>query len=115
MAHKLRGAQFLENGYFAVTGRETNYRLNLTGRGIVAETRSVNVIRWNNAFEGRLNNLFGRSRDDVEGELMPTQILQQLRKQSDVLFQADPLANLDQVFLAHASQIGIVQQQVGEF
>src|SRR5512147_1237521 len=37
------------------------------------------------------------------------------RQQLDVLLQADALACLDQVLLAYAAVLGVVQQQIGKF
>ncbi len=43
------------------------------------------------------------------------EIRQQLRKQPDILLQADAFSGLNQMLFPHAAILWIVQQQIGEF
>ena len=46
---------------------------------------------------------------------MAVEIRQQLRKQPDILLQADAFSGLNQMLFPHAAILWIVQQQIGEF
>src|SRR6266478_6163804 len=75
---------------------------------------SMNMVRGNDAFERRLDHLFGRRRDDVKRELIPVDCLQQLRQQPDIRLEANLLSNFDQMLFANTAILRVVQQQVGE-
>jgi hypothetical protein len=46
--------------------------------------------------------------------MMSVEVRQELRQQGNVGFQADPLANLDEVFSADPAELRIVQQKIRE-
>src|SRR5579864_1882210 len=107
--------QFLEHGDLAVTRGNANDRLNFAGRRIVLELRTVNVILGNDTFKRRLDDFLGRSRNNVESEMISIQAVEQLREQANVLLQPDSFSGFDQVLLAHAAIIRVMQQQIGQF
>src|SRR5882724_4230965 len=75
---------------------------------------SMNMVRWNDALQRRLDHLFGRRGDHVKGELIPFRLLQQLRQQPDIRLEADLLSNFDQMLFADTTILRVVQQQVGK-
>ena len=74
------------------------------------------MVLGNDAFEGRLNHLDGRSREHIEIEVIAIHsVLEDLVQQFDIVFQANRLAHLIQMLLAHfLAKLGIMQQQVGQ-
>ena len=59
VAHRQRRAELLEQGHLAVAGGDTLDRLDLARCRIVPEPRAVDVLRRHDAFQRRLDHLFG--------------------------------------------------------
>ena len=73
------------------------------------------MVRGNDALEGGLDHRSGRGRDDVEREAIVVDAdLETVDEALDVLLQADLLSRLDQVLAAHASERGIVAEEIRE-
>src|SRR5262249_9180614 len=82
---------------------------------VVAEPRTEDVLRRNDAFERRLNDLLRCGRDDVEVELVALrQALQRAGKQSYVMLQPDALSGLDKMLAADTAKVRIMQNQIAE-
>src|SRR5579871_2207271 len=112
--HLHGGAEFFEHSNFAVAGRNADDRLDFTACRVVGEPRAVDVIFGHDALEGGLNHFFRSGRDDVELEMAPVEVMEQLRKHPDVLFQMHAFTDLDEMFLAHTTKFGVVQKQVSQ-
>src|SRR5438445_10681966 len=89
-----------EWGHLVVVRRDAFYRLNLPRDAVVEEPRSVDLLRWDDPLQRRLDDFLWRRGNDVEREVVPVQLAQQARQQRQVLLQAHALPDLDQVFLA---------------
>ena len=46
--------------------------------------------------------------------MISVKVLNELREQPDILFQADPLADFDEMLAADTPEFGVVQQQIGQ-
>lgn len=46
---------------------------------------------------------------------MAVEILEQPQQSADILLEANPFARLHQVGFSHAPELGVVEQQVGQF
>ena len=107
-------AQLFEDGHLAVAGGDPQDGFDLACRVVIAEARAEDVVRRYDAFERRLDDLFGRRRDDVEGEAVAVQIVEQLHQQANILLQADLFAGFHQVMFPDAAILRVVQDQVGQ-
>jgi len=60
----------------------------------ITKARAEDVLRRNNAFEGGLDNLLRRRRDDVERKLVAFgEIIERAGEERDIVLQADALAS----------------------
>ncbi len=109
------GAQLVHHRHLAVAGRQPHDGFDLAAFGMVAEAGSKDVIGRHHAFERRFNDLLRRGGNHVEREMVAVDIVEQFRQHSDVGLQAHALADFNEVLAANLAELGIVQQQVGEF
>ena len=96
-----RGAQFLQDGDFAVSGGNAHDRLNLAGILGVAELRADDVVGGHDAFQCRLDHLLRRGRDHIKVEAVTVQIAQQLHQKRDVAFERNTAADFAPVSYTH--------------
>src|SRR6202163_112541 len=105
--------QLINHRNLSVSGRDPNDRVNLASGLVVAELCSENVIRGNDVFERRLDHLFWRRRNYIEGEVVAVKaVLEEPRQLMNVLLEADSFAHLDQVLFTNTTVLRVVQQQV---
>ena len=71
------------------------------------------MIRRHDTLERRFDDLLRRGRNNIEVKFVAlSEIVERPREQRDVVLQADTLARFGEMFPAHFSKIGIVQNQV---
>jgi len=108
--------ELLEARDLAVSGSGANQAIDFAV-GMVLELGAEDLILRHNAFEGGLDDLDGRGREDVEIKMEAVDAaVEDLVDLADIFFQTDALADLDEIVTAHARmELGIVEKQVGEF
>src|SRR6185503_5361932 len=79
------------------------------------EVPADDVVGRNESFQRRVHDEPRGGRDDVEVESEAVDaVLQKVGEQRDVTLETNLPADLDQILLTHAPEIGIVSQQVGQ-
>src|SRR5271154_2152385 len=109
-------ADFLEDGDFAPAGGGADDGLDLASGVVVLETRAEDVLRGNDAFEGRLDNLLRGGGDNVEMKVVALgKSVENACEKGDVVLEADALAGGNEVVAADAAEFGIVENEIAEF
>src|SRR4029077_10981960 len=110
------GLQLIEPGHLPIAGCGTSDGIDLARRG-VAEFRPVDMIFGNDAFESRANDFDWCRRKYIEVKVVTVDsLLEKLVEKLDVVFQANSLAHLVEVFATNAgTKLGIMQQQISQF
>src|ERR1700683_514083 len=110
------GEQLVEHRDLAVARGGANNRVDFAGR-FVAELSAINVILGHDAFESGVNHLDGRGRENVKIEDESIHApFEDLVKKFDIPLEANALAYLVKMFLAHLGfELRVVEKQVGEF
>src|SRR5437588_8190615 len=105
-------AQFLKHGDFAPACGSANDGGDFS-RFVVAEARAENMIRRNDAFERRLNNLLRCRGDYVEMEFVAfAERVERASKQGHIVLQANALASLDQMLAPERPKIRVMQKEI---
>ena len=95
----------------------------MTRIGLVQSGQSVTLAYWTNVSTGKEEGPIGalsahllrRRGDYVKREVVAVKILQQIGQDRDVFLEADALAGFNEMFFADAAQVGIVEQEIGQF
>src|SRR5579872_1320198 len=93
--------QLIEDRDLSISGGGTGDGFDLPGLS-VTELGAVNVVAWNDTFKCRLDNFNRGCGEDVEVEVVAVDSgVEDLIEQSDVLFQADALADFVKMLASH--------------
>ena len=82
---------------------------------VVVEFGAVDVLRRHDAFESGHDDFAGRRRHHVERELVAIDAaLEEFDERRQTLLEAYALAGFDEMFAAHAAELRIVADEIGE-
>ena len=108
------GAQFVHYRHFAIACGQAHDGFDLAAFR-VAEARAEDVLGRHHTFQRRFDDFLRRGGHHEERETVAVDILEQFGQECDVRFQADTLADLDEMLTADFPEFGVVQQKIGEF
>ncbi len=108
--------QLVQHGYFSVACRGSNNAVDLSRR-LIQKFGSENVIPRNDTFKSRMDHFHRRGGKHVKIKKVSVHSARQnLVKQLDITFQADPFSHFVKMLFSHLSfEFRVMEQKVRQF